>query len=81
MPGKAFAMTIRQTNWLMPAQFIAGGRSEGWRKQWMACVIEADKAAVKRSIPECREQQAIVNIEALCIAWAILPRNDMRSAK
>src|SRR5271154_3246054 len=53
-------------------------------KQWTgkrnAAIGEADQALIKGGIPQSREQEAIVNIEALLVV-AIRPWHDVRSAQ
>jgi len=50
-------------------------------KHRFARVVEADLARVERGVPQSREQQAMVDVEAVRVVIALGPRHDMRGAK
>jgi hypothetical protein len=41
--------------------------AELWARQYSAIIGEADEPAIEGGVPQCREQQSIVDVEALLV--------------
>jgi hypothetical protein len=46
--------------------------------QGSALVIEADQSGVESGVPQGRQKQAVVDVQALSVAHALRPRDDVR---
>jgi|APFEC2959095136_1045048.scaffolds.fasta_scaffold02680_3 hypothetical protein len=74
-------MLIRQRQGVLRAQFGTSGLAQPGRKQRTTVIVEGYEPAIECGIPERREQKAVVNIEPLGVAGAILPRYDLGGAQ
>lgn len=81
MTGKPSAMLVRQRNRGVPAKLDARVLAEARRELGFPLIIERHQCAVERSIPQCRQQKAVMHIEPLGVAFALRPGNDVRRAQ
>ena len=81
MPDKAGAVFVGERDGRMPTQFCARRLSQFWRKLRKSIITESHKTPVEGRVPECRKQQAVVYVQPLGVARAILPSNDVAGAQ
>ena len=81
VPFQAGTVLVCQANRGLPSQFCSGCFTQLGRILWAAAVIEGNEAAVERGIPERRQKQAVVHVQSILVALAILPRLDVGGPK
>ncbi len=81
MTSQPAAMLIGKGNWGVPPQFGTRRFTNARRELWPSFIIEGHERAVECGIPKRRQQQAIMHIEPLGVAFAVGPRDDVRRAQ
>ena len=64
MQREPLAMFVGEADPGPPSQFGAGGFAELRREARLAVVVEGDEGAVEGGVPECGEEEAVVDVEA-----------------
>ena len=82
MPSQPDAVLVgqRQNRRVLYPKRFDGLLTDVRRSDHAPLIIESDQPGIKGSIPQRRQQQAIVNVETFLIAVAFGPRDDVGGA-